>query len=227
MLWSKSLVPSSFPDCPEPVARVAELMAGFRPSWFLCGGWAADSWLGRQTREHHDIDITVFHDDQRALFDHLTGWQLLGHDDNVADDSSEPWDGRRLDLPAHIHARPQGAAPADPTTGNGPGFNIDVILNVRSGDDWVFSREPRITMPLSRCVQQSPWGLPTVSPEVVIFYKAHPDVWRDSPRVDPRPHDELDFLALLPSLRDDQRNWLWEAISLVQPGHPWLARLAE
>lgn len=216
----------SFPDCPEPVARVANLMSTFRPNWFLCGGWAVDAWLGNQTREHHDVDITVFRDDQRALFDHLAGWQLVGHDDNVADDSSEPWDGRSLDLPAHIHARPPGVAPAVGRTGQGPGFNLEVILNERSEGDWVFSREPRITLPMDRCVQESPWGVPAVIPEVIIFYKAHPDVWRDGLRAPPRPHDELDFLALLPSLTDDQRSWLREAISLVQPGHPWLAQLS-
>ena len=46
---------------PETLARVADLMSAFRPKWSLCGGWAADAWLGRQTRDHADIDIAVFH----------------------------------------------------------------------------------------------------------------------------------------------------------------------
>jgi len=199
---------------PEPLARVADLMSSFRPNWSLCGGWAADAWLGRQTRDHADIDITVFQDDQRAIFDHLAGWQLVGHDNHVADDSSEPWDGRTLDLPAHIHARSHH------------GFNLEVLLNERSGRDWIFSREPRVTMPLRRCAQQSAWGLSTVVPEVILFYKANPPAWRDLPRPNLRPHDELDFLALLPHLTENQRNWLWEAISFVRPGHPWLTQLS-
>jgi hypothetical protein len=189
-------------------------MSGFRPSWFLCGGWAVDAWLGRQTRDHADFDIAVFQDDQRAIFDHLAGWQLIAHDNHVADDSSEPWDGRTLDLPAHIHARPDD------------GFTFEVILSERSGRDWVFSREPRITMPLRRCARRSAWGLPTVVPEVILFYKANPPAWRDLPRPDIRPHDELDFLALLPHLTEQQRHWLCAALSLVHPGHPWLARLS-
>ena len=211
---------------PEPVARVAGLMAAFRPRWFLCGGWAADSWLGRQTRDHADIDIVVFQDDQRAVFEHLAEWQLVAHDNHVEDDSTEPWTGRRLDLPAHIHARSHDAAPATPGTGRGPGFNLEVLLNERSGRDWIFSREPLVTMPLLRCAQQSAWGLPTVVPEVILFYKANPPAWRDLPRADLRPHDELDFLALLRHLTEKQRYWLWEAISLVQSGHPWLTQLA-
>src|SRR3989304_730045 len=187
---------------PEPLARVADLMSTFRPKWSLCGGWAVDAWLGRQTRDHADVDIAVFQDDQHAIFDHLAGWQLIAHDNHVAPDSIESWDGRRLDLPAHIHARSHD------------GFNLEVLLNERSGRDWVFSREPRITMPLRRCAQQSAWGLPTVVPEVILFYKAK----------GLRPHDELDFLALLPHLTAKQCYWLWEAISLVHPGHPWLTQ---
>ncbi len=53
---------------PEPVARVADLMATYRGAWSICGGWAVDAWLGRQTRDHADVDIAVYQDDHHALF---------------------------------------------------------------------------------------------------------------------------------------------------------------
>ncbi len=198
---------------PEPLARVADLMSSFRPRWSLCGGWAVDSWLGRQTRDHGDVDIALFQDDQHAIFDHLAGWQLIAHDPNVAGDTSEPWDGRRLDLPAHIHAH------------HHDWFKLEVLLNERSGRDWMFSREPRITMPLRRGAQQSAWGLPTVVPEVILFYKATAYFGAEELK-DRRPQDEPDFLALLPQLNERQCQWLWEAISLVHPDHPWLTQLS-
>jgi hypothetical protein len=194
-------------------------MSAFRPGWSLCGGWAVDAWLGRQTRDHPDVDIAAFQDDQHAIFDHLAGWHLIAHDPQVADDSSEPWDGRRLDLPAHIHARSPDARGRLPDHLDAPaqaGFALEVLLNERSGGDWIFSREPRIAVPLRRCVRQSAWGLPTLVPEVILFYKAK----------EPRPHDELDFLALLPHLTDEQRDWLRDAVSLVHPVHPWLTQLS-
>ena len=80
-----------------------DLLAGLGRPWFLCGGWASDAWLGRQTREHGDVDIAVLHHDQRAIFEHLAGWALVAHDPNVADNTTESWNGRHLDLPAHIH----------------------------------------------------------------------------------------------------------------------------
>ncbi len=198
---------------PKPLARVADLMSTFRPTWSLCGGWAVDAWLGRQTRDHADVDISVFADDQHVLFDHLASWQLVAHD---LDDTHQPWDGRHLDLPNHIQARLDADERlTDRLDASAQqGFGLDIQLNERSGSDWIFSREPRITVPLRRCVRQSGWGLPTLVPEVVLFYKAK----------EPRPHDELDFLALLPYLTQEQRDWLRSAISLV--GHPWLAQLS-
>ena len=85
---------------PETVARVAETMSGYPAHWVLCGGWAVDAWLGGETREHGDIDITIFNDDARALYEHLAGWQLIAHDTQVPGNSSEAWTGRPKESPA-------------------------------------------------------------------------------------------------------------------------------
>jgi hypothetical protein len=201
---------------PEPVAPIAEVMSAFRAPWALCGGWAVDAWLGRQTRDHGDLDISVFIQDQRALFDHLAGWQLIAHDPHVPGNTSEPWDGRRLDLPGHIHGRLE-AGEGLPDRLDAPsqqGFSLDIQLDERSGGDWILSHEPRITLPLRQSIQQSAWGLPTVVPEALLFYKAR----------GLRRRDKLDFLALLPHLTDEQRDWLRMAIALA--GHPWVTQLS-
>lgn len=148
---------------PEAVAYVRDLLAGFGPAWYLCGGWAADAWLGRQSRDHGDVDIAVFHPDQRAIFDHLAGWALVGHDPNVADDTTEPWNGRLLDPPAHVHVPKLGSVLATSTTVTHTAFEFEFLLVERSGQDWVLNREPRLTVPLDRCVRRSPWGLPTLA----------------------------------------------------------------
>ncbi len=62
---------------PEPVAYVRDLLRGIAAPWFLCGGWAVDAWVGQQTRDHWDVDIAIFHDDQRAIFEHFAGWALI------------------------------------------------------------------------------------------------------------------------------------------------------
>jgi hypothetical protein len=212
---------------PAPVTYVAGIMSNFPAHWCLCGGWAVDAWLGHQTREHGDIDISVFEDDQRALFDHLNGWHLIAHD-AVEPNAGQPWDGRRLATPAHIHAGLSQDAvlawvadPRAPAPGDMPRLEVDIDL--RSGDEWVLRRDPRIALPLQRAVGRSSWGLPTAVPEVLLFFKGTAffgsSEWK-------RPRDDADFVALQPFLDAEQREWLREAITCVLPDHPWLEQLS-
>jgi hypothetical protein len=183
---------------PEPISRAAVSMAAFPGTWGLCGGWAVDAWLGRVTREHKDLDVAVFEEDRGALFDHLRGWRLIGH--AMPDDEHEDaWDGRPLGVQAHIHATAVD------------GFELDVQVEERSADEWVLVAEPRIAVPVARLEERPAWGLPTVAPEVVLFYKA----------LDLRVHDETDIALLLSELAEDQRSWLRDAVSLVRPEFSW------
>jgi hypothetical protein len=196
---------------PEPVERVADLMSTFGPPWSLCGGWGVDAWLGRETRRHQDVDIAVFHEDQGIAFEHLRGLHLVGHDDRVGQEITEAWDGGPLQADGHIHARAED------------GFELEVLLNERSGGHWMIRREPLIIMPMDRCVATSGWDVPTVVPDLLLFWKATAYLGRDD--VGDRSHDDVDFLALLPELSRGQVAWLRDAISLVDAGHPWLSRL--
>jgi Aminoglycoside-2''-adenylyltransferase len=216
---------------PEEVARIGEVMSTYRPPWALAGGWAVDAWLGRVTRYHQDVDPVVF--DQPALFKHLAGWQLIGHEETKENEGSELWDGRALIPPAHLHGRsPEDRGPLPERFDDAgmrvvfpeDGFWLDIQLCERSGGDWVLNREPRVVLPLTKCIRQSAWGSPTVAPEVILFFKATLYVGTKNHL---RPHDEADFDALLPLLKDEQREWLREAVLRVYVGeHPWLGRLA-
>jgi hypothetical protein len=189
---------------PEILLRTTKAMAGFRPSWVLCGGWAVDAWLGRETRAHCDVDLAIALEDQLAVLHYLDGWHVRGHDDED-DATTEQWDGRQLAFPGHIHAT------------SPDGIELDIQLELWNAAVWELSTEPRITLPLKQCTRPTPWGLPATTPEVVLFYKA-------SER--PRPHDDLDFRALLPLLGEAERSWLSEAIALAHPACPWLPHLS-
>jgi hypothetical protein len=203
---------------PDAVAEIAEVMSTFTGAWALCGGWAVDAWLGSQSRDHGDVDIVVFADEHDLLFEHLKDWHLVAHEDDFRERHAEAWRGRWLEVPSHIHAK-RGDGTRLPDLLPSPvvwGYPLDIQVNERAGEDWVCQRNPQVAIPLSQSMAASPWGLKAVVPEVLLFYKAGEKR---------RPQDEGDFEALLPLLTPAQRHWLREALALVQPGHPWLARL--
>ena len=47
--------------------RVASVMEPLGVWWAIAGGWAIDRWLGRVTRDHHDVEIAIQRHDQAAV----------------------------------------------------------------------------------------------------------------------------------------------------------------
>jgi hypothetical protein len=181
-------------EVPFDVARVIEVMAGFPGDWCLCGGWAVDAWLGRQTREHQDVDIAVFEDDLANVRRHFAGWQLWAHDENDPDSETQ-WEGRRLALPAHIHAR-RGIV------------NLDIQVTAREAGRWVLSTQPRVELDLDVAVGESKWGVATLAPQAVLFYKT----------LESRPQDVADMGSLMPFLTAAQAGWLGDAVEAARAG---------
>jgi hypothetical protein len=46
---------------------VAAQLAGVSANWCVAGGWALDLWLGRGTRNHHDLEIAIPRPDFAAV----------------------------------------------------------------------------------------------------------------------------------------------------------------
>ena len=204
---------------PDPVTRLADVMSAYPATWALCGGWAVDAWLGGTSRDHGDVDLSVFDADHEHLARHLANWQLIAHDSSFSDGSTGVWDGRRLPVPSHIHARaPEdaGELPEDGVCQPEKGWWLDIQIDGRGDHEWVLRHEPRVALPIASAVRLSPWGVPTAAPEALLFFKA----------MMPRRRDWRDFVALLPHLHAGQCDWLRQAIARLDPEHPWIAALA-
>ena len=120
---------------PEMVARLREVMSGYSRPWSLCGGWAVDAWLGRVTREHGDVDVSVFRSDCEAVFAHFAGWQLVAHGPG-SEGNAALWDGRPLGTPSHLHGRPPdlitGPPPESGIMMPAEGWWLDVQIDERA-----------------------------------------------------------------------------------------------
>lgn len=205
-------------------------MNGFGPPWALCGGWAVDAWLGKVTRDHLDVDITLFAEDTPQLFAHLNDWHFVAHDE-AEPTATHPWNGRMLVLPAHIHARPPGERNLEllrawtnpPYKSARDGSDFDFELNPRDGDNCVFDNEPRLALPIADAFRQTPWGIPALAPVVIAYFKA--TAYHDRKDLKPRPHDIVDFGAILDVIEPPGRQWLSGAIASKYPDHGWLPRL--
>ena len=176
--------------------EVAARLDGVRAPWAVAGGWAVDLWLGTETREHEDLEITVprdgFAEVRAALpdleFDVVGAGRRWPVTDPAFDVLHQTW-GRD----------PQGR------------YVLDVFREPHDGSTWICRRDPSIRRPFADVVRRDGAGTPFVAPEIVLLFKAK----------EARPKDEADAALVLPTLDPEQRAWLRAALDLVHPGHPW------
>lgn len=183
-------------------------MQHFPRPWFVTGGWAIDAFLMRLTREHKSLEIAIFREDQLALQQHLQTW----HWQKLTQKEYQAWPtDEYLLLPIHqLHGS------------RGPD-QLAVLLNERYGDDWVFRHNFSVTRHLKRSWKLSSIsgffsdGLPILSPELVLLYKAKAN----------RKNDAQDFFNTQSALTPAAREWLKQALILCYPEHPWIQHLED
>ena len=190
----------TFPWDPLTLNEVLELMDDFSAPWWIGGGWALDLYIGRQTREHADVDVIIRRTDQEFLRRLLPRWDVcIAHEGTL-----ERWTAQ-LEPPRHgLWARRDAAR----------GWQVEFLLAETEGDEWVYRRDANIRMPFADVILRTREGVPYLRPELLLLNK--------SARV--RDRDELDFEAVLPLLDDHARARLhgW-----LPPAHDWRARLAD
>jgi hypothetical protein len=185
--------------------KAKNLFQSYSEKWWIAGGWALDLFLGKQTREHEDLDVAVLRRDEHIFRTHLQNWEL--------------WpgfgQGRLEDKP--IKASEQ--LPKDrevlwcrPSVSSEWAFEL--LLNKSSKDEWIFKRNDNIRMPIVNLNLVNN-GIPYLNPEIVLLFKAK----------NMFDKDEQDFEQVVPRLDSKAREWLGESLEIVHPTHPWLSSL--
>lgn len=193
----------------EPMlpSQVAELFSTFHASWCIAGGWGLDLFLGRQTREHGDIDLVILRRDQLLLQRLLADFEIFVVDPPGALRSWMP--GEYLSKPLYnIWVRRASSGP----------WKIQVMLQDHTTIEWLFRRDDSIKGALEDLTMISSEGIPILRPEIQLLYKAK----------EIRERDRNDFDWVLPYLSSAQRHWLREKIEQAYGSqHQWLRSLAE
>ena len=192
---------------PLDAAGVAQLLAAAPVRWWLSGGSALDRWLGRGIRPRPNIDVSVVASDLASLIDALpdgySAWAPAAgaNDDDDATDAIVPF----VQAPADADLQP--VLIRDDAAGAWA-----VQLNVEDGAPraWVYKRDPRLTLPWDAAVLDLD-GIPTGAPEVQLVWKA----------LRPRPEDDLDRGAVVPSLSEQARAFYETALLRIHPHSSW------
>jgi len=185
----------------EQCKYINNVMSGFNKNWFFAGGWAIDLFLGKETRDHHDIEIGIFREDQIKLKQFLSTWNFK----KVFKGKFISWDDEYLELPIHEIL----------ATNNANYFELEILLNECDAESWKFRRNLKISYPLQSIIMYFETGLPYLAPEIVLLYKVR----------NTREKDHKDFLSIKDCLKSNQQNWLRQVIKIHEPQHEWLQLL--
>lgn len=191
---------------PLSLQATETLMSRLGAPWWIGGGWAIDLFLGKRTRTHADVDVALLRKDQDKLQALLKGWDVrIAMNGQLIPWKTGDWleGGERWQFWAR--RRPEGP------------WEVEFLLEESLGDRWLYRRDPSVALPLARFGRTNQDGLPCVAPEVALLYKSN--------RLT-EARNAADFESALPHLTQAARDWLRAALSIVQPGHPWISRLA-
>jgi hypothetical protein len=189
----------------EPLTpqQVVALLRGADFPWWIAGAWALDLFVGRQTRAHNDVEISVFRSDESKVRERLKGWEFFIAKDGtlvaLAGDESLP-------VTAHaIWCRERGRE----------AWQLEILIEERKEGRWFYRRNERVGAHEKDIGRFTNDGIPYLRPDIQLLYKSKA----------PRAVDESDLLAVLPRLDAAQRATLLAWISADEPTHRWIARL--
>jgi hypothetical protein len=199
--------------------EIAKVLSDLQIPWYVAGGWAIDLYLQEFRTTHKDVDVAVFRQDQLIIQRYFLErrWKLRKYVGNSV--ALGPWfSGEKLALPDRgIFAEPP----------NSELPSMDILLNERKGETWWFHKDARITHPIKTIGICSDFGIPFLSPEIVLLFKAGHIHIHEPNNILHRQADENDFQAVDRLLTSRRRAWLKKAIEMMYPNHAWLQYLRQ
>ena len=173
--------------------------------WYVAAGWAIDLYLGRQTREHEDLEVAIDRADFQAWRDYLKEYDLYDAGAGRL---------RRLDPGAEPDPRHHQVWLCDPGD-SPPVWRMDTFLEAREHGLWSCHWLPEVRHPMADVLSRTSDGIAYLRPEFVLLGKAKHC----------RPKDEADLRLVLPTLDPAAVDRLRAGLFVADPAHAWLAHV--
>ncbi|MED4732003.1 hypothetical protein P9597_28510 [Aneurinibacillus migulanus] len=191
---------------PISIKEINQVFSKMTAIWCIAGGEALDLHLGKKSREHSDLDVVIYREQQQDVYQSLSSEWMLYKAENG---KLNPWeDGEFLESINDVWVSKNANSPWS--------FQIMFIDSVN--DNWVYRREKSIKQPKSSIYIRTSEGIPYLKPEIQLLYKA------GSSKV--REKDFKDFQTMLPLLSPEEKKWLKLSLKKQFPeGHNWIRYL--
>lgn len=188
---------------PLTVSEITRVFSDIPIRWCVAGGWALDLHLCRQTRQHSDIDVIITRDEQLIAYKYLSrDWMLYKAQDGKLD----LWeDGEYLNSTEDIWVSESSEMP----------WAFQIMIIDTEEDSWIYKRDKSIKRPIDEIILKTKEGIPYLRPEIQLLHKAGGSQVREK--------DYIDFKTILPSLLQQEKEWLKFSLNRQFPqGHDWI-----
>lgn len=165
--------------------KINSLFEPLNIQWGFGGGWALDLFIGRQSREHSDVDIVVLTQDLPIIYEKLSDEFIFY---KAAEGRLQYWSGEPLTPNYSIWVAESDSTP----------FVFKMVLIECSNEEWFYKRNKDIKGPLDQLFGEGEY--PYLSPEIVLLYKMEATVLREK--------DMEDYNRTYLKLTVRQQTWL-------------------
>lgn len=212
------------------IRQANDLLQNHGFEYAVCGGWAIDLFIGKETRKHGDIDIFAYWQERDAIIEYMQflGFQVYemmggGKAHHITDVHDQ------LKWKRNIFCFTQDCEMVCLSATNESGIYfvdfkhigqtklnfIEFLFNDKDDTNLLYARNHDVKLALSDAFLIRD-GMPYLAPEMCLLYKST-DTEREG--------YQSDFDNAMSSMNQRQKRWLQDALEILYPeGHKWRGR---
>jgi hypothetical protein len=180
------------------VEKIAQTFAGLE--WILAGGFALELFVGKNYRNHTDIDILLKREDQKELLKYIEKSKIF-----VAEN------GKLLSFEEKLFYK----FPVQDIWILNEDFSawcLQIMLYDVEDGFWIYKRNKNIKVEYD-CLFWEKDGIKLIKPEIQLLYKSKSI----------RPKDEEDFQIVSKKLDENAKKWLNNTLTQCYGQHKWIS----